>query len=358
MPTTLAGAGPIDLGGAFVEELDKLGRRPVLHVVLGIDEGYDGDQLLDGILGGNLTEDGTIVDDGEPVAPTNPPAGVVSRDGTDGEATFAEINKAAKEAATDLVADADLDLKKKRVTVFFATLIVMARVAGYDPEQIILDGILGDDPAGFQVIGREGAFIFRGIYDAEGNRIAPGLNACTTCIEDEEAFLNGAIGRLERTAGGGDVGEDVPTPPKAPKGGYAVSFEGDIDRSTSASSYTIDVRGSGTMRPRGTTDFAEITAHVSISATGPEGTCSEEGDVPFVFTVTKRGGRLDIDVHPDNLRSVIPAGGLDAEGCLNDVAAATLSLEFGFPTVTLPAKGGAATVSGSSGATITLTLTR
>lgn len=186
-----AGSGsegaPPSMAETFIDLVrDAWNEDPALVVLRARDKGYDLEQTFEGINGEEqiLAEDGTITEQGRPVPPADPPAGVLAREG---EAKVAgAVAATGKALAKPKAINPPKELLDDGTFVLIILLGLMAE--GYTTEQIIVDGILagGIDAVPFAPIR---------IIDDNGRAIEPGDEpvepAAETIITDMVAIVEG-----------------------------------------------------------------------------------------------------------------------------------------------------------------------
>lgn len=215
------GGAPPTLLAQFIDQAEKIDKGEVtIAVVRAADRGYDLGQILEGVFAGALDADGTITEDGDPVAPSQPSAGVITGNaaasGGPGRArgprvraaddvTLPDLEQGLKQSQRQLDKDGTLPriADDHATTPDVAMMLVILALAneGYSIEQIIVDGIMAK---GINVtpFGREGAVVIRDQPGGKGDVVKPEFaTAPATGDSDADAISNFLDGVVDAVSG-------------------------------------------------------------------------------------------------------------------------------------------------------------
>lgn len=150
--------------------LDRaLGDDSTLAMVRGYDRGYEAIQLTQGAFEGGLQADGVVVDErGAPLEPFRAPTSTLTASNTP------QVEKGIARVTKRLDKLVDLAERVERLSIdddaLVALLTTALMVKGYSPEQIIVDGLMGQ---GLVLTGKSGLWTDVKIVDENGKTIKP-----------------------------------------------------------------------------------------------------------------------------------------------------------------------------------------
>jgi hypothetical protein len=336
------GAGAVEaarqetLAEEFVTDADEtLGEGAPLAVTRAYDAGFDVVQIVQAVGARSLAADGTMTDAGAPVTPARPAAGAV--DETD------EI-QAVSEAITT-IARRHADEGDGGALVLTGILTLANR--GYTPEQIVVDGLLGE---GMRFSNEFSVRIFEVDEKGKaGKAVKPGGVDESSDQKDAAEFLDGLLDDVAAVATERDPFSSAAAPHAT---AVTISFTADgRDAALRVSAPTGAVRGvKGAAVGTGTGSLSTQTV------------CAADGKAyPVVMPVdvavagSRRGAAyaFEVGLAPAG-DTLYPNGGSGKQSC-KDADKATLTtmvhdFDARFPTVAVPLRSGAsATARSGSG---------
>lgn len=202
------GAASASLAVQLAVALDRaLGDDSTLAMVRGYDRGYEAIQLTQGAFEGGLKADGMVVDEkGAPLAPFRAPTSTITTSNT------AQVENGIARVTKRLDKLVDLADRVERLSIdddaLVALLTTALMVKGYSPEQIIVDGLMGQ---GVALTVKSGLFTDVKIVDEKGKTIKPDGVEESDDTTEVKAELDQFVDNVLETVAGIDprVGSDL-----------------------------------------------------------------------------------------------------------------------------------------------------
>jgi hypothetical protein len=321
-----------------------LGGQAPVAVARAYDRGYDGLQIVEGLLDANMTTEGVVSEDGTPLTPFHSPAGrIEGNGGRAADIALDALERGIQKTTKRLDRQYDLTARWARADVedesmFTMMLVLAGALQGYTPDQILVDGLLG---GGFRLTPSKATGIV--IVDDKGKPIRPGVTEVSDEQEEAASTLEAFVVDAIDTIGGLDVRTAAATP-------YNKLVELELTVTAAIDDgFTMSIDGKGAAgraRGRALRDFVVGEGSGALEGSGacfitggPKYPYTLDGNVGFGITGSSVPGTLTLRVGIVEANVSVTGS---SETCVDILESTSALLEtLVFPQVEVATKDGA-----------------